>query len=299
MSEAVEQALELIRQNRPESVDRALSLLQNTVYSFSMKVCGHQQDAEDTMQDVLLKSLPHLAKFDNPKALTVWLYKTAHNRCISSRRGNKNSPAQNLSLDELIPSRYELQKVLRSPGPDPEEALLSGEGAAQLKQAIMAVPLQYRMVLVLHDMEELGTEEVAKILGMREGTVRVRLHRARLFLRRRLSETEEGGPAIIPYLHAAADEEAEAPLRCRQLFAALSDYMDGVIDDVMCDKMDRHLRDCKPCQAFLASLENAVAQCRLYAPHCDAARAEALRQELLPMYAQAIAALAKAERPYD
>jgi DNA-directed RNA polymerase specialized sigma24 family protein len=67
MSQAVEQALELIRENQPESTDRALALLQNTVYSFSMKVCGHPQDAEDTMQDVLLKSIPYLAKFDNPR----------------------------------------------------------------------------------------------------------------------------------------------------------------------------------------------------------------------------------------
>ena len=47
------QALKLIREDRPESIDQALALLQNTVYSFSMKVCGHPQDAEDTMQDVL------------------------------------------------------------------------------------------------------------------------------------------------------------------------------------------------------------------------------------------------------
>src|SRR5450756_2696757 len=104
MPQAVEQALELIRQNQPESTDQALALLQNTVYSFSMKVCGHPQDAEDTMQDVLLKSIPHLAKFDNPQALTVWLYKVARNRCISSHRGAQRSPAKNLSLDELMPN---------------------------------------------------------------------------------------------------------------------------------------------------------------------------------------------------
>lgn len=79
MPQVVEQALKLIRENQPESIDRALALLQNTVYSFSMKVCGHPEDAEDTMQDVLLKSIAHLSNFDNPKALTVWLYKVAHN----------------------------------------------------------------------------------------------------------------------------------------------------------------------------------------------------------------------------
>ena len=52
---------------------------------------------------------------------------------------------------------------------------------------MLAVPPQYRMVLVLHDMEDLSTSEVAQILGIREGTVRVRLHRARLFVRQHLS----------------------------------------------------------------------------------------------------------------
>jgi RNA polymerase sigma-70 factor, ECF subfamily len=292
MSQSVEQALELIRENGPESVDRALGLLQNTVFAFSMKVCGHQQDAEDTMQDVLLKSIPHLAKFDNPKALTVWLYRVAHNCCMSQRRKAANSPARNVPLDELMPSRFELERMLRNPEPSQEQALLSAEDIAQLKQAIMAIPLHYRMVLVLHDMEELGTEEVAQILSLREGTVRVRLHRARLLLRRQLAEPEEGGPITLPFLHAAT-EEVERPLRCRRLFAALSDYMDGVIDDAMCDEMDRHLHDCAPCQAFLASLKNAVAQCRSYAPRCDATRAEELRKELLPKYEQAVAALSK------
>jgi len=289
MRASLEQALRLVREDRPESLGEALALLQNTVYSFSMKVCGHPQDAEDTAQDVMLKSIPHLAKFDNPKALTVWLYKVARNCCISQRRKAGYSPARNLSLNQLLPSRFELEELLRNPAPSAEETLLSDEDAAQLKQAIMSVPPQYRMVLVMHDMEELSTEEVAQILGLREGTVRVRLHRARLFLRRRLAELAERAQGEGLILHAAA-EEARPPL-CRQLFAALSDYMDGMIDDAMCDEMDRHLRDCEPCQAFLVSLKNAVAQCRAYAPPCDATRAEQLRKELLPKYEEALAAL--------
>ncbi len=288
MPQAVEQALQLIREDRPDATDRALALLQNTVYSFSMKVCGHHQDAEDTMQDVLLKSIPHLAKFDNPQALKVWLYKVARNRCISNRRAAKFSPAKNLSLDELMPSSFELQELLRSHAPGPEETLLNHEDAEQLKQAIMAVPILYRMVLVLHDMEELSTAEVAKIMSLREGTVRMRLHRGRLFLRRHLDTVAKRHADRGLEIHAAAEEERT---RCRHLFAALSDYMDGVIDDAMCEEMDRHLHDCEPCQAFLASLKNAVAQCRSYAPQCDEARAEEMRKELLPKYQQAVAAL--------
>jgi RNA polymerase sigma-70 factor, ECF subfamily len=288
---AVEQALELIRENQPESVDRALALLQDTVYSFSMTVCGHHEDAEDTTQDVLLKSIPRLAKFDNPQALTVWLYKAARNRCVSRLRRAESSPDRNLPLDELMPSSFELQELLRSRAPGPEETLLSDESAGQLKQAILEVPPNDRMVLVLHDLEELSTKEVAQIMSLREGTVRVRLHRARLLVRRQLESREEGGRAIIPTIHAAADE-ARPPF-CRRLFAALSDYLDGVIDDAKREELDRHLHDCEPCQAFLASCRNVVAQCRSYAPHCDEQRAKELRQELLPRYQQAVAALGK------
>jgi hypothetical protein len=92
-------------------------------------------------------------------------------------------------------------------------------------------------------------------------------------------------------LHASA--EAPRSQRCRRLFAALSDYMDGVIDDAVCEEMDLHLNDCQPCQAFLSSLKNAVEQCRSYAPKCDSKRADQLRRELLPKYQQAVAALGR------
>lgn len=293
MRSQLEQALQLVRDDRPESLDRALTLLQNTVYSFSMKVCGHAEDAEDTAQDVLLKSLPYLAKFDSPKALTVWLYKVARNRCISNHRGLKNSASSHLSLDELMPDNLELKELMRDPARSPEAVLLDSESAEQLKQAVMSVPPTYRMVLVLHDMEELGTAEVAQVLNLREGTVRVRLHRARLLVRRHLAKLTKArvpGPHVI---HAAA--EPARPPRCRHLFAQLSDYMDGVIDDAMCDEMDRHIGDCEPCQAFLFSLKDAVRRCRAYRPAMDSERAERMRRELRPKYEGALAALRNRE----
>ena len=288
MSAAVEQALALIRDRQPESIDQALALLQNTVYSFSMKVCGHPEDAEDTMQEVLLKSIPHLPKFENSRALAVWLYKVARNRCISHRRGDKNSPARNISLDELMPDSRELSELL-SRTPSPEAAVLGRESLEHLRQAVLALPPAYREVLVLHDMEDLSTAEVAQITRLREGTVRVRLHRARLLVRRYLAGLAKGvAPGTIA-IHAAA--EAARPQHCRRLFAALSDYMDGLVDDAVCEEMDRHINQCEPCLAFLASLKQAVALCRSYSPECEPHRAEQLRRQLLAKYKQAVAAL--------
>ena len=84
MRSEIEQAVQLLQRGDDAALEQALALLQNTVFSFSMRVCGQREDAEDTMQEVLLKSVPHLPKFDSPKALGVWLYKVAKNRCLMS-----------------------------------------------------------------------------------------------------------------------------------------------------------------------------------------------------------------------
>ncbi len=287
----VEQALQQIQSGSPASLEKALGLLQNTVFSFSMKVCGHWEDAEDTAQDVLLKSIPYLSKFENPQALTVWLYKVARNRCISSHRGDKVAGRRNVSLDELMPDDRELQELLRSQAPSPETMALTSETAERLRLAVLAVPPQYRMVLVLHDMEDLSTAEVAQVMGLRPGTVRVRLHRARLLVRQELARASGAVRSSDLIIHAAA--QAPRSLHCRNLFAALSDYIDGMIDDAVCEEMDRHIHDCEPCQAFLSSLQQAVAQCRAYQPGCEPRHGEEFRRDLLAKYQQAINALPK------
>jgi len=66
MRSEIEQAVQLLRRGDDAALEDALTLLQNTVFSFSMRVCGHREDAEDTMQEVLVKSAPYLPKFESP-----------------------------------------------------------------------------------------------------------------------------------------------------------------------------------------------------------------------------------------
>ena len=186
MRSEIEQAVQLLQRGDDAALEQALALLQNTVFSFSMRVCGQREDAEDTMQEVLLKSVPHLPKFDSPKALVVWLYKVAKNRCLMSRRRSKFAPKQDLSLEELMPDRKELEQMGSDGSINPEAFAIRSEEAGRLRDAIQRLPPQYRIVLVLRDMEGLTDEEVAEITGLRSGTVRVRLHRARLFVRKEL-----------------------------------------------------------------------------------------------------------------
>ena len=93
MRQEIERAINLLKSGRPDAVEQALTLLQNSVFSFSMRVCQQKEDAEDTMQEVLVKSLPYLKNFDSPRALVVWLYKVAKNHCLMSRRRSKFQPA--------------------------------------------------------------------------------------------------------------------------------------------------------------------------------------------------------------
>ena len=268
-------------------MEEALALLQKTVFSFSMKVCGQRQDAEDTMQEVLLKSVPNLPKFDSPKALMVWLYKVAKNRCLMSRRKSKFAPKEDLSLEELMPDRQELQKLSGNADGTPETALLRRESAKRLREAVQKLPAEYRLILVLHDMEELSDSDVAEITGLRLGTIRVRLHRARLFVRKELAKQDrhrmrrqKAKPSEEMHLSAQPRQR-----RCKEMFAELSNYLDDELDDSLCEELEKHMDGCEPCKAFLSNLEKSIQQCRMATNESPDPRVAArLRRELMAEY---------------
>jgi RNA polymerase sigma-70 factor, ECF subfamily len=283
----IEQAVQLIQRKDRKSLEEALALLQKTVFSFSMKVCGQRQDAEDTMQEVLVKSVPNLPKFDSPRALMVWLYKVAKSRCLMSRRKSKFAPREALSIDELMPDRRELQKLSGNSDATPETSMLRRENAKRLRQAVQKLPPEYRLILVLHDMEELSDGDIAEITGLRQGTIRVRLHRARLFVRKQLANQDQHRirrEAAKPLREVGLSAEPRAG-RCKEMFAQLSNYLDDELDDSLCAELEKHIDGCEPCKTFLASLEAAIRQCRRSPNESPDPRVAArLRRELLTEY---------------
>jgi RNA polymerase sigma-70 factor (ECF subfamily) len=285
------QATDLLRRNTPESVEEAIGLLQRTVYSFSMKVCGHPEDAEDTMQEVLSRSLHHLARIQDPKALAVWLYTVTRNRCWRMRRKGASAPKHMLSLDELMPDQVELSRLLHDTAESPEGNLLHAEQNHLLHQAVLRIPVQLRIVLVLHDMEELSTEQVAQILALQPGTVRVRLHRARLWVRKEMSrtlngplgETEDSQPTSKGPKGRRANGR-KRPSDCRDLFSNLSNYLDGKVEPLTCDQMREHIEACPACIAFLRDLRVAIDRCSSLEIPCNATVAPRLRAILTQEY---------------
>lgn len=290
MRTELEKAVQLIQRKDARSLEEALALLQNTVFSFSMRVCGQRQDAEDTMQEVLIKSVPTLPKFDSPKALMVWLYKVAKTRCLMSRRRSKFSPKEALSLEELMPDRRELESLSRKAGGTPESAYVRRESARRVREAVRKLPTDYRLILVLHDMEELSNTDIAEITGLRLGTIRVRLHRARLFVRMGLAKQQGRLDRRRTVKDAAVAPAQPRDGRCKKMFAQLSNYLDDELDDSLCEELEKHMNSCEPCQTFLASLERSIEQCRTATSETpDPRLAAKLRQRILTEYQNAMA----------
>jgi RNA polymerase sigma-70 factor (ECF subfamily) len=161
--------------------------------------------------------------------------------------------------------------------------VLREETTELLREAVLRIPPKYRLVLVHHDMEELETAEVAKIVGLSENNVRVRLHRARLFVRKELAKGR------VPGVGGNAGASRKNT-NCREVFANLSEYIDRRIDDVTCKRMAKHLDDCVPCKAFVKDLERAVQRCQQYEVSGSARISERvhnlLKQEYLRLLAQ-------------
>lgn len=284
-------ALALLRSRDPNRISEALRLLQGTVYAFSMKLCGHREDAEDTMQDVLLSSLPHLDKLETPQAMAAWLYTVARNRCWRSRRGQAHMPGVTLSLDELMPDQAELQRLLQDSADGPETKLLNKEADNLLQMAVQRLPAPYRLVLVLHDMEDLEPALVAKILDLKEGTVRVRLHRARLAVRQDLAMLMRGEALPERASGARAGKCIQKrgagknrPDTCREVFSRLSEYLDQRLSPASCESMRQHIESCPACVAFLQDLGAAIERCHSFQAECESAIPQRLTELLTQEY---------------
>jgi RNA polymerase sigma-70 factor (ECF subfamily) len=213
-----------------------------------------------------------------------------------SRRKSKFAPKEELSLEELMPDRNELARIGHGGQINPETFAIKSQAAHRLRQAIQMLPPEYRIVLVLRDMEGLADDEVAEITGLRPGTVRVRLHRARLFVRKELSHEKHVARRTSRARAASTLDQGRSaqpsgifgeprPARCKALFAELSNYIDEQLDDSLCAELEKHFDGCEPCKAFLSNLEATIEQCRHAPSDCpDSRLATKLRKELMENY---------------
>ena len=168
---------------------------QKKLYNFGLKICKDSQDAEDLVQESFINVFKYLKDFRQETKFKNWMYLIASSVCYKMRRKSKFAPDRELPLEDYLPEGHTTtDSAIPEWAIEPVDQLLNQELSEQIKAAVSKLPSDYRLVLVLRDMEGFSTEETAGILKITSANVKVRLHRARLFLRDALKEYYEHTP---------------------------------------------------------------------------------------------------------
>ncbi|MCS7016276.1 MAG: sigma-70 family RNA polymerase sigma factor [Gemmatales bacterium] len=161
--------------------------LQPRIFTFARRLTGNDADAEDVTQQTFLALLEHLDQYRGEAPLISWLLRIAANEVhrLWRQRRRQIEPEHSDDDDSAAPlARPEFIAPWRD---DPQQLVLQQESRMLIEQALAELPEKYRIVFVLRDIEGFSTEQTAEILGISVPNVKVRLLRARLMLRERLT----------------------------------------------------------------------------------------------------------------
>ena len=165
---------------------------EKSLYNFGLRMCDTPSDAEDMVQHTFLNVFKYLEGFRYETKFRNWLYRVATSACLKKKRRSKYAPDRELSLDEFLPAdESAVSADLPRWASQPLDQVLDGELAGVIRQALLNLPEKYRLVVVLRDVEGFTTQETAEILDLTPTNIKVRLHRARLFLRKALKSYYE------------------------------------------------------------------------------------------------------------
>lgn len=180
--------LEAARGGDAAAMERLLMRAQETAWRFSTTVCGGADDAEDAMQEALIRTYRNVSRIREPQAFRPWLYRTVRNACLMGRRRKAGEPARLKPIDELLEASH--AAAVRDPGKNPEQLAGNARLRRNLVTALRTLPSSSRAIVFLREMEGLSTREVAAVMGLSEDNVKTRLHRARLALQAALAEVK-------------------------------------------------------------------------------------------------------------
>jgi len=157
------------------------------VYNITYRMLGNRAEAEDVAQEVFITVFKTIDSFREESKFSTWLYRVAVNHCKNrikylARRHDRDRD----ELDETSHSANGAIMNVQLRTPQPDRALEGVQMEGILQKAIESLDDDHRIVVVLRDIEDLTIEEICEITGLPDGTVKSRLHRARLALRKKL-----------------------------------------------------------------------------------------------------------------
>jgi RNA polymerase sigma-70 factor (ECF subfamily) len=186
--------LDLLRQARQgewEAFETLMRRLEPRVFALSMRLLRQRQDAEDATQQTFIKVMENLEQFREESSVATWVLRIATNHALTMLR--RRRPERNIPLE--VTPQVDGEGPLPHPHfiaqwkNDPADLAVRAEIKQLLSEALEELEEKYRVIFTLRDIEQFSTRETAEILGISESNVKVRLLRARLQLRERLTHT--------------------------------------------------------------------------------------------------------------
>ena len=222
------------------AVEQLMASEGDRIYALGLRLCRDRSAAEDLAQETFLQAFRKWGQFEGRSEPSTWLYTIAGRICQRWGRRRSGEPQRLESLSELLPSGEATVAALPAGDRSPLDRQLQGEAQARVDAALAGLPVKFRLPLVLKDIVELSSAQVAEILGIKEATVKTRVHRARLALRKALAESMPRRPSpppdhsrqvcldLLEGKQEALDRGVDFPVapeelctRCRSLFATL------------------------------------------------------------------------------
>ncbi|MGH1365904.1 MAG: RNA polymerase sigma factor [Calditrichia bacterium] len=179
------QLVEKTKQGDEQAFTELVTIYSDRVYNLALRILRKQDDAADILQETFIKVYEKINTFDGRADFFTWLYRIATNLSLMKLRKEKRTVVTDKDLEEHFdrPDSVEIQKWRDIP----LESMLSAEFRLHLDRAVDSLSEIYRSVFVLRDLEGLSIKETSKILNITETNVKVRLKRARMFLREKLA----------------------------------------------------------------------------------------------------------------
>ena len=178
-----EKLIEDAKNGSKSALTQLVKNYEQTVYNFAFKVCRNKDRAEHSMQETFLSMIKALNQFSGKSKLSTWLYTIVSNHCLMLARSQKKYDYTNIENDDgLIEDKNVVDWKF-----SPEKIAENRELKEILDEAIKNLPIDYRVVFLLRDIEGLSTQETSEIVNLSVPAVKSRLHRARAFLRNELN----------------------------------------------------------------------------------------------------------------
>jgi len=182
----------LAANNTEQYFEQLFRRSQRRAYNLAYRLTGNVADAEDVTQDAYVRAWHNFASYDANRSFEGWLFRIITNRVIDLRRRQKRVPMY--SLDSPIHGDEDGQPIAHefaAPNSDPEQIVVGPVMEERLQNALAALPSDYRTAIMLCDVEERSYQEIADRMRCALGTVRSRIHRARVMLRKRMEASAE------------------------------------------------------------------------------------------------------------